>query len=167
VDVLPQKEERWALATAVSEGQEAPDFELVDPDGNLIRLSEFRGRTVVLYFYPKAFSGGCTTQSCALRDAHSALTDEGAVVLGVSVDDQETQRRFRDAYSLPFPVLADEGGLVAKTYGVLGPAKVGGSTRSEARRVTFIIDAEGTVRRVIDPAHADIHVDEVREALSV
>jgi peroxiredoxin Q/BCP len=152
--------------TTPSAGQIAPDFSLPAPDGDAVSLSQFRGHTVVLYFYPKAFTGGCTMQACNLRDAQPSLEAEGIKVVGVSVDDQETQKRFRDEHQLPFPVLADLGGNVARTYGVFGIQKADGSVLPEARRVTFIIGPDGTIREVIDPAHADVHLDEVRAALA-
>lgn len=152
--------------TTPSAGQIAPDFSLPAPDGDTVSLSQFRGHTVVLYFYPKAFTGGCTMQACSLRDAQPSLEAEGIKVVGVSVDDQETQKRFRDEHQLPFPVLADSGGNVARTYGVFGIQKADGSVLPEARRVTFIIGPDGTILEVIDPAHADVHLDEVRAALA-
>jgi peroxiredoxin Q/BCP len=153
------------MTTAVTTGERAPDFELQGPDGVPVRLSQFRGRNVVLYFYPKAFTGGCTAQACGLRDAYSNFQSAGIEVIGVSVDDVETQKRFRDEYALPFPVLADPGGAVAQKYGVYGITKKDGTVLNEARRVTFMIDANGVVRGVIDPAHADVHAAEVLEAM--
>ena len=153
------------MATNVTVGQAAPDFELPGPDGARVRLRDLRGKKVVLYFYPKSFTGGCTAQACGLRDAYSSFQTEGIEVVGVSVDDVETQRRFRDEYGLQFPVLADVGGVVSQQYGVYGITKKDGSVLPEARRVTFLIDQSGVVRSVIDPAHADVHVAEVREAL--
>lgn len=154
------------MATSVTVGQVAPDLELPGPDGVPVRLSALRGKTVVLYFYPKSFTGGCTAQACGLRDAYSTFQAQGIEIVGVSVDDVETQRRFRDEHGLPFPVLADPGGTVAQTYGVYGITKKDGTVLNEARRVTFVIDAAGVVRSVIDPAHADVHVSEVQAALN-
>lgn len=152
--------------TTPSAGQTAPDFSLPGPDSETVSLAQFRGQTVVLYFYPKSFTGGCTMQACSLRDAQPSFEDEGIKIVGVSVDDQETQRRFRDEHQLPFPVLADPGGSVARSYGVFGLQKADGTVLPEARRVTFIIGPDGTIRQVIDPAHADVHLDEVRAALA-
>jgi peroxiredoxin Q/BCP len=153
------------MATKVTTGDKAPDFELQDPDGVSVRLSDLRGKSLVLYFYPKSFTGGCTAQACGLRDAYSTFQSEGIEVVGVSVDDVETQRRFRDEYALPFPVLADPGGTVAQKYGVYGITKKDGTVLNEARRVTFIIDGNGVIRGVIDPAHADVHVAEVLDVM--
>lgn len=147
-------------------GSPAPSFTLPDADGNQVSLEAYRGRSVVLYFYPKSFTGGCTAQACSLRDAHGSLLADGIEIIGISVDDVDTQRRFRDEYALPFAVLSDVGGKVASAYGVYGITKADGSILDEARRVTFIIDDRGVVRQVIDPAHADVHADEVREALA-
>jgi thioredoxin-dependent peroxiredoxin len=154
------------VSATVEPGRVAPEFVLPDADGKLVRLSDFRGKSLVLYFYPRSFSGGCTTQSCGLRDAYSTFEAEGIAIVGVSVDNRDTQRRFRDEYSLPFPVLADEDGAVSRSYGVLGESASADVRVMQARRVTFIIDANGLVRAVIDPAHADAHVDEVRQVLS-
>ena len=101
----------------IEEGAEAPDFELQDQDGKAVRLSELRGRTVVLYFYPRADTPGCTAQACAIRDRQSEFDDAGAVVLGVSPDPVPALRKFADKYGLPFTLLSDEDHAVAEAYG--------------------------------------------------
>jgi peroxiredoxin Q/BCP len=145
-------------------GDTAPAFDLGDGDGS-VALADFRGQTVVLYFYPEAFTGGCTTEACGLRDEYPAITEADAVVLGVSVDDADKQRRFRDEYHLPFPVLSDPGGEVARRYGVFGIERADGSVLPQARRVTFIIDPDGRIAEVFDPVTPADHPAEVRAAL--
>jgi len=150
----------------VSVGDEAPDFALQASTGEEIRLSALRGKPVVLYFYPKDDTPGCTTEACAFRDALDQFAEQGVVVLGVSLDDVESHRAFAEKYKLPFPLLADTTGAVAALYGVLGEYQPPeGEPISIARRVTFLIDANGIVRRVwtdVDPA---VHAPEVLAAV--
>ena len=144
--------------TEIKVGDEAPDFTLPDQDGKLLTLSSLRGKVVVLYFYPKDFTSGCTKEACHFRDAYEDFTDAGAEVIGVSADSQESHRRFRDAYLLPFSLLSDEKGEVKKLYGVSGhllPA-----------RVTFVIDKAGVVRHVFSSKiDMKAHVDEAMRVL--
>ncbi len=154
------------MTTAVNVGETAPDFELASADGGKLRLSDLRGKNVVLYFYPRAFSGGCSTQACSLRDGYPDLQAKNVEVVGVSVDDIETQKRFKEENHLPFRVLADDKLEVSKRYGVYGSKRPDGTMSTTARRVTIIIDEKGVIKQVIDPAHADAHVDEVMAALS-
>src|ERR1700752_727819 len=109
-----------ACATMIAEGQEAPDFELTTDTGETIKLSALRGKQVVLYFYPKDDTPGCTTQACGIRDAWGEFERAGAVVLGVSPDDVDSHGKFKQKYSLPFPLLADEGHHIADAYAVWG-----------------------------------------------
>ena len=145
-------------------GDLAPTFELSDGE-RPVALSAFRGRTVVLYFYPQAFTGGCTAEACGLCDEYSAITSADAVVVGISVDDADTQRRFRDEYRLPFPVLSDPDGVVARQYGVFGIERADGSVLPQARRTTFIIDPSGRIAEVFYPVSPAEHAAEVQEAL--
>ena len=137
----------------VKVGETAPDFTLPDQDGKPITLSALRGRVVVLYFYPRDFTSGCTKEACHFRDAYEDFTEAGAEVVGVSADSQESHRRFRDAYLLPFSLLSDEKGEVKKLYGVSGHLLPG--------RVTFVIGKDGVVRHVFS-SQTDMkaHVDE-------
>ena len=136
--------ENAPTAPAPAVGQAAPEFELHGDDGKLHRLSEFRGRTVVLYFYPKDNTPGCTTQACEFRDNIFAFRDAGAVILGVSVDDVKSHEEFAREHSLPFTILADSTRAVAKSYGVLYKAM---GVMEVARRDTFIIDPQGRIAR--------------------
>ena len=146
-------------------GTTAPDFTLPDQDGEPVTLSELRGRTVVLYFYPKADTPGCTTQACGIRD-HSADYDAaGATVLGVSPDPVKAVKKFHGGQSLDFTLLADEDHAVCELYGVWGEKSMYGKTYMGAQRATFIIDAEGTIAHVIPKASPKTHDDEVLKAL--
>ena len=142
----------------VKVGEEAPDFTLPDQDGKLVTLSSLRGKNVVLYFYPKDFSSGCTKEACHFRDSYEDFTDAGAIVVGVSGDSVESHKKFIDAYLLPFTLLSDEKKEVRNIYGVSGhilPA-----------RVTFVIDKTGVIRHVFS-SQMDMmaHIDEAKKIL--
>ena len=146
-------------------GDEAPEFELPDQDGGLVRLSEFRGQHVVLYFYPKADTPGCTTQACGVRDHLPDYDEVGAVVVGVSPDPVARVKRFHDKQRLNFRLLADEDHSVSETYGVWVEKKMYGKTFWGTQRATFIIDPEGTVAHVIPKVSPKTHDDEVLAVL--
>src|ERR671921_295918 len=141
----------------IETGQPAPDFELPDQDGNPVTLSGLRGRRVVLYFYPKADTPGCTTQACGIRDRGGEYEAAGATVLGVSPDSVKDIKKFHDKQSLNFTLLADEDHSVAEMYG---------RTYMGVSRSTFLIDEEGVVRHVIPKASPKTHDDEVLGALA-
>jgi thioredoxin-dependent peroxiredoxin len=145
----------------IEQGTQAPDFTLPDQDANAVTLSDLRGRTVVLYFYPKADTPGCTTQACGIRDHSDAYEEAGAVVLGVSPDPVKLVKKFHDKQSLNFTLLADEDHAVCDLYGVWGEKSMYGKTYFGAMRSTFIIDADGTVAHVIPKASPKTHDDEV------
>ena len=126
-------------------GDEAPDFELPSDDGSTVRFSDLRGRRVVLYFYPKDDTPGCTAQACGFRDTMPAIRDADAVVLGVSPDPVEDHRRFKEKYGLNFPLLADTEHEVAEAYGVWRRKSMFGRRYMGIERSTFVIDEEGTV----------------------
>jgi thioredoxin-dependent peroxiredoxin len=149
----------------IEEGKPAPDFELSSDAGETIRLSELRGKPVVLYFYPKDDTPGCTTQACAIRDAYGEFEKEGAVVLGVSPDDERSHAKFRDKYSLPFALLADTDHQVAEQYGVWGEKKYMGRTFQGVKRWTFVIDGDGNVKKVFPDVKPAEHADNVLAAL--
>jgi peroxiredoxin Q/BCP len=149
----------------VEEGQEAPDFTLPDQDGNQVTLSELRGQTVVLYFFPKADTPGCTTQACGIRDHRNDYAGSGARVLGVSPDTVTAQRKFADKYGLDFTLLADENHEVADLYGVWGEKKMYGKTYMGVQRATFLIDADGRIARVFPKVSPQTHDEVVLEAL--
>ncbi len=149
----------------VEEGENAPDFTLPADDGRQVKLSELRGTPVVLYFYPKDDTPGCTKEACAFRDRSAELAQRGAVVLGVSPDDVASHGRFRDKYSLNFPLLADVGHKVADRYGAWREKNMYGKTSMGIQRSTFLIDGTGKVRKVWKKVSVDGHDEEVLSAL--
>jgi thioredoxin-dependent peroxiredoxin len=149
----------------VEQGDQAPDFTLPDQDGNPVTLSELRGQPVVLYFYPKADTPGCTTQACGIRDHRAEYQRAGAKVLGVSPDPVIAIQKFAGKYNLGFELLADEKHEVADLYGVWGEKKMYGRTYMGVQRATFIIDPVGKVAHVIPKASPKTHDDVVLEAL--
>ncbi|HXX32740.1 MAG TPA: thioredoxin-dependent thiol peroxidase [Myxococcaceae bacterium] len=150
----------------VEVGKKAPAFTLPDQDGKPVKLSDFKGKAVVLYFYPKDDTPGCTREACHFRDEHSALKKAGAVVLGVSPDDSKSHARFAGKYKLPFPLLADTDHAVAAAYGAWGEKSLYGRKFMGIVRSTFLVDGEGTVAAVWPKVKVDGHVDQVREALA-
>jgi peroxiredoxin Q/BCP len=148
----------------IEPGVQAPDFELADQGGNPVTLADFRGQNVVLYFYPKADTPGCTTQACGIRDHRQAYRDAGAVVIGVSPDPVSRVQKFDDKYELGFPLLADEDHAVAERYGVWVEKKNYGKTYFGNQRATFVIDAAGRVAHVIPKVKPATHDDEVLAA---
>jgi peroxiredoxin Q/BCP len=146
-------------------GDKAPAFTLEDQSGKTVKLSDFKGKTVVLYFYPKDDTPGCTREACAFRDEHSALKKEGAVVLGVSPDSSPSHAKFAGKYKLPFPLLADTDHAVSEKFGAWGEKSLYGRKFMGITRSTFLIDASGKVARVWPKVKVDGHVDQVLEAI--
>ncbi len=146
-------------------GDQAPDFQLQDQNGNGVKLSQFRGKHVVLYFYPKDDTPGCTQEACDFRDEHSALRDAGAVVLGVSPDDIKSHQKFATKFSLPFPLLADTERKVCDAYGVWGEKSLYGRKFMGVTRATFLIDPEGKVSRAWPKVKVTGHVQEILQLL--
>ena len=150
----------------VAEGKQAPDFELATDGGGTIKLSELRGKQVVLYFYPKDDTPGCTTQACGIRDAYGEFERAGAVVLGVSPDSTAAHDKFKDKYALPFTLLADRDHAVAERYGVWTEKKYMGRTYMGIERSTFVIGADGVVKKVMRRVKPATHADDVLAALA-
>jgi peroxiredoxin Q/BCP len=150
----------------VEVGKEAPDFELTSDLGDRVRLSQFRGQPVVLYFYPKDDTPGCTKQACAIRDSYDDFAETGAVVLGVSPDDEGSHVKFKEKYGLPFTLLADPDHAVSEQYGVWGERKYMGRTYMGIERSTFLIDEEGRVAKVMRRVKPDTHAELVLDALA-
>ena len=146
-------------------GEEAPDFELADQDGEPVRLSELRGRPVVLYFYPKADTPGCTTQACGIRDHRADYDATGATILGVSPDEPRKLRRFADKYGLDFTLLADTEHAVADAYGAWVEKSMYGKRYWGNQRATFVIDPDGRIATVLPKVSPKTHDDEVLAAL--
>ena len=151
---------------SVAEGEPAPDFSLPSGQGETVSLADFRGRKVVLYFYPRDDTPGCTTEACEFRDAVPRFRNEDAVILGVSPDSVDSHRKFKEKYDLNFPLLADEEHQVAEAYGVWKEKKMFGNTFWGVERSTFLIDEEGRVERVWRRVRPAGHADEVMEAVS-
>jgi len=146
-------------------GEPAPDFELESDSGETVRLSDFRGRRVVLYFYPRADTPGCTKEACGFRDDFRSYAEKDVVILGVSPDQVRSQAKFRAKYGLPFPLLADPQRRVAEAYGVWGKKKVMGKEVMGIRRTTFLIGEDGKIARIFEGVKAEGHSGEVLAAL--
>lgn len=149
----------------ISAGIPAPDFELLDDTNTLRKLSEFRGRNIVLYFYPKDDTPGCTKEACNFRDDYSGFEKAGVVILGVSPDSVESHVKFRKKFQLPFPLLADEGHKVCDLYQVWGPKIFLGKSYEGVLRTTFVIDGNGTVTRVFENVRPAQHSAELLSVL--
>ncbi|WP_265452248.1 thioredoxin-dependent thiol peroxidase [Aeromonas salmonicida] len=141
----------------LSAGTLAPDFSLSDQDGNPVRLSDLRGKKVLIYFYPKAMTPGCTTQACGLRDVNSELAARGVVVLGISPDPAKRLKKFEERDSLNFRLLADEDHAVADAFGVWGPKKFMGKEYDGIHRLSFLIDEEGKIVHRFDKFKTSDH----------
>ena len=148
-----------------TEGEPAPDFRLPADDGKTYALRDLRGKKVVLYFYPKDDTPGCTKEACSFRDNLSRVSSKGAIVLGVSKDDLESHAKFREKYSLSFPLLSDPEGKVLSAYGVWKEKNLYGKTFMGIERTTFVIDEGGRIQKVFPRVKVDGHVDEVLAAL--
>jgi peroxiredoxin Q/BCP len=150
----------------IEEGKPAPEFELESDTGETVKLSNFRGRPVVLYFYPKDDTPGCTTEACEFRDTYDVFRERGAEVLGVSPDDIASHERFKSKHELPFTLLADPSHEVAEQYGVWVEKKNAGKTYMGINRSTFIIGPDGKVVRAMRGIKPAGHASEVLSALS-
>lgn len=149
----------------IETGEKAPQFTLPDQDGNDVSLSDFAGKTVVLYFYPKADTPGCTTQACGVRDHLPNYAEAGAVVIGVSPDSVARVKKFADKFALDFTLLADEDHAVSEAFGVWAEKSMYGKTFWGALRATFVVDGDGLVAHVIPRVSPRTHDDEVLKAL--
>jgi peroxiredoxin Q/BCP len=150
----------------IEQGSPAPDFELQSDTGETVRLSALRGKPVVLYFYPKDHTSGCTTQACGIRDAWGEFERAGAVVLGVSPDDVSSHRSFRADFELPFALLADPDHKVAEAYGVWSEKSRYGRTYMGIVRSTFVIAPDGTIQKVMRNVKPATHADDVLAVLA-
>ena len=143
--------------TTLKAGDKAPYFQSRDQDGNIVKLSDFKGKKLVLFFYPKASTPGCTAQACNLRDNWEVFKAKGYSILGVSADSEKRQQKFRENYDLPFTLLADEDKEVIKAYGVWGSKKFMGKVFDGIHRTTFIIDEDGVIEEVIEKVKTKEH----------
>jgi peroxiredoxin Q/BCP len=146
---------------SVSVGSPAPDFTLVDDGGIPRRLSDYRGQSVILYFYPKDDTPGCTTEACNFRDDYSAYVEAGVTILGVSPDSSKSHAKFKQKFQLPFPLLADEEHLVSEAYGVWGPKKFMGREYLGILRTTFLISPDGKIKKVFANVKPSEHSAEI------
>jgi thioredoxin-dependent peroxiredoxin len=153
------------MADWLEVGAKAPAFTLVSDSGKKVKLSEFKGKPIVLYFYPKDDTPGCTKEACAFRDASSALTKLGAVVLGVSPDDEASHAKFRDKFTLNFPLLSDPDHEMAEAYGAWREKNMYGKKSMGIQRSTYIIDTKGKIAKVWKKVSVDGHDGEVLAAL--
>ena len=144
----------------------APDFSLSDENGETVRLKDLRGKNVVLFFYPKADTPGCTIEACGFRDAYKKLQKAGLLVLGISADTPASQKKFKEKYDLPFPLIADTEKVIANAYDVWQEKSVYGRKYMGILRSTFIIDEKGKIMAVFPKVKVKGHVDEVLEALA-
>jgi thioredoxin-dependent peroxiredoxin len=148
-------------------GEKAPEFKINDEQGNPIALSDFKGKKVVLYFYPKDDTPGCTTEACGLRDVYDDILTLGAVVLGVSRDSENSHTRFKDKFGLPFHLLADEDNQVCEPYGAWGEKSMYGKKYMGINRITYIIDENGKIANVWPKVKPEEHAEQVLKALQV
>jgi peroxiredoxin Q/BCP len=147
--------------THLKEGQKAPLFEGIDQDGNKVKLSDFSGKKVVLYFYPKDNTPGCTAEACNLRDNYKDLLKKGFVVLGVSPDTEKSHKGFAGKYSLPFPLIADTAKKILRDYGAWGEKKMYGKSVTGVLRSTFIIDEKGIIEKIISKVETAAHTEQI------
>lgn len=148
----------------VKEGNKAPDFTAKNQNGEKVKLSGLRGQKVVLYFYPKDDTPGCTKQACSLRDSNDVFAEKGIKVLGVSIDDEKSHQKFISKYNLPFDLIADTDKKIVEKYGVWGEKSMYGRTYMGTMRKTFLIDEEGKIVKIFDKVKVSEHADEVLKA---
>lgn len=147
--------------THLKVGDKAPNFTGIDQNGESIELSQLVGKKIVLYFYPKDSTPGCTAQACDLRDNYQMLLSKGYTVLGVSADTQKSHQKFIEKHNLPFPLIADTEKEIIKAFGVWGPKKFMGKTFDGIHRTTFIIDEQGVIEEIIDKVKTKEHTSQI------
>ena len=147
--------------TQLKEGLKAPDFEGMDQNGKEVKLSDFAGKKVVLYFYPKDNTSGCTAEACNLRDNYSLLLKKGFIVIGVSPDTEKSHKGFAGKYSLPFPLIADTSKKILNDYGVWGEKKMYGKSYPGVIRTTFVIDEKGIIEKIITKVNTAGHAEQI------
>jgi peroxiredoxin Q/BCP len=151
--------------TELAEGMKAPDFSGKDQSGNAISLKDLQGRKVILYFYPKDNTPGCTTESCNLKDNYRELIKKGFEVIGVSADSEKSHQNFIDKYNLPFNLISDSGKEILKAYGAWGLKKLYGKEYEGILRKTFIIDEQGVILKIINKVDTKNHTNQILDAL--
>jgi thioredoxin-dependent peroxiredoxin len=151
------------MSTTLKTGDKAPDFTGINEKGEKVSLNDYKGKKLVLFFYPKDMTPGCTLEACNLRDNYTTLKKAGFEILGVSVDDEKKHTKFIEKYDLPFSLLADTGKEIVNAYGVWGPKSFMGRKFDGTHRVTFIIDEAGTVKHIIDKVSTKDHAAQILE----
>ncbi len=149
----------------LTEGSKAPEFTLPDHAGNKVSLSDFKGKSVLVYFYPKDNTPGCTKEACSLRDGYEQIQAKNAVVIGISADSQKSHTNFKTKYNLPFYLLSDPDREVIKSFGAWGEKSMYGKTYEGIMRYSFLVDKNGVVKKVWNKVNTAAHADEVLEAL--
>ncbi|GAB2975689.1 thioredoxin-dependent thiol peroxidase [Mucilaginibacter puniceus] len=149
----------------LKEGDKAPDFTAKDQNGKTVSLSDFKGKTVILYFYPKDDTPGCTAEACDFRDNYQSLIGKGFEVIGVSTDDEKSHKKFQTKYNLPFPLIADESKEIVEAYGVWGEKNMYGKVYMGTMRTTFIIDANGIIKKIINKVDTKASSQQVLDIL--
>jgi len=149
--------------TTLKVGDKVPDFSVLNDQGKPVSLSDYQGKKLVVFFYPKANTPGCTMEACNLRDHYSLLKEKGYELLGVSADSVQKQESFKNKYQFPFPLLADENKVVINAFGVWGPKKFMGKAYDGIHRMTFLINENGVVERVIDQVKTKDHAAQILE----
>jgi peroxiredoxin Q/BCP len=145
----------------LNEGSKAPFFEGTDQNGNTVKLTDFKGKKVILYFYPKDNTSGCTAEACNLRDNYESLLKQGFVVIGVSPDSEKSHKGFAGKYSLPFPLIADTSKKILTDYGVWGEKMMYGKSYMGVIRTTFIIDEQGVIEKIIGKVDTSAHSEQI------
>lgn len=151
----------------LKEGDKAPEFDVVDENGKTRKIKEFRGKKLILYFYPKDLTPGCTVESCNLRDNYEALKKAGFEVIGVSADDEKKHQKFIAKHDLPFSLLADTNKEVLNRYGVWGEKKFMGKVYDGIHRATFVIDENGAIQKIINKVKTKAHTEQILEELGL
>jgi len=153
--------------TKLNIGDKAPDFKAINQDGEMVSLNDFKGRKLILYFYPKDNTPGCTNEACDFRNHYQFWLDKGYQVVGVSPDSQESHRKFIEKYQLPFPLLSDPDKEIIKAYGAWGPKKLYGREYEGLIRSTFIIDEEGKILEIFKKVKTKTHTEQIIKKLNL
>jgi len=154
------------VPSKLKEGDKAPDFAVPDAAGKMVRLKDLRGKKVVLYFYPKDDTPGCTKEACSFRDSFASFKRRGIEVLGVSLDNEKSHQKFAQKYNLPFRLLADTERSVSEAYGTYGEKKFMGRTYMGNNRMTFLIDEKGKIKKIFSKVKPEDHAEEVLQAFN-